>query len=90
MRPSGDKKRGAAFRRHRPDAATGGRYRGCLIGGAVGDALGAPVEFMSRHEILQCFGAKGIRDFVPAFGRIGAITDDIGGLGAPSPRGQTA
>ena len=22
------------------------RYTGCLLGGAVGDALGAPVEFM--------------------------------------------
>ncbi len=25
-----------------------GRFLGCLLGGAVGDALGAPVEFMSR------------------------------------------
>jgi ADP-ribosyl-[dinitrogen reductase] hydrolase len=52
------------------------RYRGCLTGGAVGDALGAPVEFMSRAQILQRFGAPGIRDYVSAYGRVGAITDD--------------
>ena len=52
------------------------RSVGCLLGGAVGDALGAPVEFIDRHEIFQRFGAKGIRDYVMAYGRIGAITDD--------------
>jgi ADP-ribosyl-[dinitrogen reductase] hydrolase len=51
-------------------------YRGCLLGGAVGDALGAPVEFMSDEEIFDRFGAGGIRNFAPAYGRIGAITDD--------------
>ena len=52
------------------------RYTACLLGGAIGDALGAPVEFMSRHEILRRFGAGGIRDHALAYGRIGAITDD--------------
>src|SRR3954447_5311099 len=52
------------------------RYRGCLLGGAVGDALGAPVEFMTISEILERFGRGGIRDFVPEYGRAGAITDD--------------
>ncbi|KPV39930.1 hypothetical protein AN478_06960 [Thiohalorhabdus denitrificans] len=51
-------------------------YRGCLLGGAVGDALGAPVEFYSRQSILAEYGPGGIRDLAPAFGRIGAITDD--------------
>lgn len=51
-------------------------YRGCLLGGAVGDALGAPVEFMSATEITRKFGPHGIQEFVPAFGRLGAITDD--------------
>lgn len=50
--------------------------RGCLLGGAVGDALGAPAEFLSSAEIEQRFGPEGIRDFQPAYGRIGAITDD--------------
>ncbi|WP_228276440.1 ADP-ribosylglycohydrolase family protein [Dechloromonas sp. H13] len=52
------------------------RYRGCLLGGAVGDALGAPVEFMDVTAILKQFGAAGIRDFVPYANKLGAITDD--------------
>ena len=52
------------------------RIRGCLLGGAVGDALGAPVEFMSLKEIRDRFGPDGIRDFEPAYGRSGSITDD--------------
>ncbi len=51
-------------------------FRGCLIGGAVGDALGAPVEFMSMAQILQAFGEKGIEGYDQAYGRTGAITDD--------------
>ncbi len=52
------------------------RYRGCLLGGAIGDALGAPVEFLSRNDILVRFGPQGITDFAPAYGVTGAITDD--------------
>lgn len=52
------------------------RYRGCLLGGAVGDALGAPVEFMDIMAIRKRFGATGIRDFVPYAVKLGAITDD--------------
>jgi ADP-ribosylglycohydrolase len=59
-----------------PDAASRECFRGCLLGGAVGDALGAPVEFLSRASILKRFGEAGIRDMVPAYGRVGAITDD--------------
>ena len=29
------------------------KYRGCLIGGAVGDALGYAVEFFSESSINQ-------------------------------------
>lgn len=64
------------FQRRIPPDATRERYQGCLLGGAVGDALGAPVEFMCRSEILQTFGPKGIADLVPAYGKLGAITDD--------------
>ena len=52
------------------------RYTGCLLGGAVGDALGAPVEFMSTPEIHRKYGPSGIGDYAPAYGRRGAITDD--------------
>lgn len=50
--------------------------RGCLLGGAVGDALGAPVEFMRWDEIKAAHGVAGLRTIVPAYGRLGAITDD--------------
>src|SRR5437588_6973141 len=53
-----------------------GRYRGCLIGGAVGDALGAPIEFMSLSQIRTAFGPAGVSAFAPAYGHLGAITDD--------------
>lgn len=37
--------------------------RGSLMGGAAGDALGYPVEFMSRSSILSKFGPDGINTF---------------------------
>lgn len=51
-------------------------YRGCLLGGAVGDALGAPVEFMKLEDIRGRFGPAGVTDLAHAYGRRGAITDD--------------
>lgn len=41
------------------------RYEGCLVGHAVGDALGAPVEFASRSEIHRLHGSDGVTDFLP-------------------------
>jgi ADP-ribosyl-[dinitrogen reductase] hydrolase len=52
------------------------RAAGCLLAGAAGDALGAPVEFIDRPAILQRFGPAGIRDYAAAYGGIGKITDD--------------
>ena len=52
------------------------RYRGCLLGGAVGDALGAGIEFLSLAEIRHSHGPTGVTGYVPAYGRAGAITDD--------------
>lgn len=40
---------------------TQSHFRGCLLGGAIGDALGWPVEFMSLSAILEKYGPKGIR-----------------------------
>ncbi len=62
-------------RRQRADTVRG-RFLGCLLGGAVGDALGAPVEFMKRPEILARFGRNGLRGYAPAYGGLGRITDD--------------
>ncbi|MEO8587179.1 MAG: ADP-ribosylglycohydrolase family protein [Acidobacteriota bacterium] len=58
------------------DPAHSERVAGCLLGGAVGDALGAPIEFMRLSEIRERFGPKGLTEFVPAYGKLGAITDD--------------
>lgn len=38
------------------------RYRGCLLGGAIGDSLGYNVEFKSTDEIKKEFGRNGITD----------------------------
>lgn len=39
------------------------KVRGSLIGGAVGDALGYPVEFYSENEIFSRYGEKGIQEY---------------------------
>ncbi|GAC1561921.1 MAG: ADP-ribosylglycohydrolase family protein [Herpetosiphon sp.] len=39
------------------------RFRGVLLGLATGDALGGPVEFMNRYEIIQKRG-KPVRDMI--------------------------
>lgn len=38
-------------------------FYGCLVGGAIGDALGAPIEFMSYDKILKIYGEKGLTHF---------------------------
>lgn len=48
-----------------------------MLGGAVGAALGAPLELMTLEEIRARFGPRGLREYRPAYGRIGAITADI-------------
>lgn len=53
------------------------KIRGCLFGGAVGDALGYPVEFLSYSRIRQKYGPEGIRQYAldPATG-LALISDD--------------
>lgn len=50
--------------------------RACLLGGAIGDALGAPVEFLKLVDIRRDYGPLGITAFDEAYGVRGAITDD--------------
>jgi ADP-ribosylglycohydrolase len=53
------------------------RFKGCLLGMAVGDALGAPVEFLSMAEIKKKYGEEGISEFDVWDGfEPGAYTDD--------------
>ena len=39
------------------------KFRGCLIGGAAGDALGYAVEFMQEESIFEKYGAGGITEY---------------------------
>ena len=50
-------------------------YKGCLLGGAVGDALGYPVEFMSEAAIFGRYGEEGIKTLKEA-GSPALISDD--------------
>ncbi|MBK1619743.1 ADP-ribosylglycohydrolase family protein [Lamprobacter modestohalophilus] len=59
------------------------RFLGCLLGGAVGDALGAPVEFMKRAEILRRFGPKGITQYAPGNTCLSALRA-MNSLGEPA------
>ena len=51
------------------------RFKGCLIGGAVGDALGYAVEFMREPEIFERYGPRGITRYDLA-GGLARISDD--------------
>ncbi|MFD7657634.1 ADP-ribosylglycohydrolase family protein [Actinosynnema sp. NPDC059797] len=51
-------------------------FRGSLLAGAVGDALGGSIEFDRIDRIRGRFGPSGLTDYAPAYGRLGAITDD--------------
>lgn len=49
---------------------------GSMIGGAVGDALGYPVEFMNYYQILQKYGRNGITRYELNSDGIAEISDD--------------
>ena len=60
-----------------PSPTRADRILGCLLGGAIGDALGAPVEFWSSERIAwEC--PDGVRTYLPSgYGDgLGLITDD--------------
>lgn len=51
------------------------KYRGCMIGGAVGDALGYPIEFMQEREIFESYGSEGLQRYQLSDG-VAEISDD--------------
>ncbi len=51
------------------------KYRGCLIGGAAGDALGYSVEFLDASAIFSQYGENGITKYALVNG-IAEISDD--------------
>jgi ADP-ribosylglycohydrolase len=52
------------------------RVKGSLVGGAIGDALGAGIEFSSLAQIREQHGSTGVTGFTPAYGHPAPITDD--------------
>ncbi len=53
------------------------RVRGCLLGGAVGDALGYPIEFTSLDRIRATHGPRGVTGCTPDdLGAVGPVSDD--------------
>lgn len=52
------------------------RIRGCMVGGAVGDALGYAVEFKSWAQIRGKYGPGGIREFKLGPQGMALISDD--------------
>lgn len=51
------------------------KFRGCLIGGAAGDALGYAVEFMHENQIFSKYGNGGIAEYELKNG-VAEISDD--------------
>ena len=51
-------------------------FQGCLLGGAIGDALGAPIEFLSSESIKIRVGKNGIENYVFGKDKKAEITDD--------------
>lgn len=71
------------------------KFRGCLIGGAAGDALGYAVEFLGEDQIFSRYGSKGIFEYSLKNG-IAEISDDTqmtlftaNGLLLATTRGKT-
>jgi ADP-ribosylglycohydrolase len=61
------------------------RLLGSLLGGAIGDALGAPVEGVPLETIRERHGPDGPTDYVPGRGAPGSInhsgdSDSIGAV----------
>ena len=55
----------------------GDKVRGCILGLAIGDALGCPTEFLTLPAILDRYGPSGVQDFEPSKHHPpGTFTDD--------------
>ena len=52
------------------------KIRGCLVAGAIGDALGYPVEFLKYREIQREFGPEGIQGYALNESGKAVISDD--------------
>ncbi len=51
-------------------------YTGCIIGGAIGDAFGFPIEFMKLNKIKRQFGENGLQELLTNETGRAKFTDD--------------
>ena len=51
------------------------KFKGCLVGGAIGDALGYPIEFHKIEQIKNIYGKNGITQYELTNGKA-IISDD--------------
>ncbi|MBR4026097.1 MAG: ADP-ribosylglycohydrolase family protein, partial [Lachnospiraceae bacterium] len=51
------------------------KMKGCMFGGAIGDALGYAVEFRRAKDIFHIYGKHGIQDYELFHGKA-CISDD--------------
>ena len=51
------------------------KFKGCLIGGASGDALGYTVEFLEYEQIQSLYGEKGITEYTLT-DNVALVSDD--------------
>ena len=49
-------------KRRRPERPSFDAFEGCVLGLAIGDALGFPAEFRRREQMLAAFPPDGITD----------------------------
>ncbi len=54
----------------------GKRFLGSLLAGAIGDALGAPVEFYPVNQIRSRYGDAGVTGYETGAEQAGQVTDD--------------
>ncbi len=52
------------------------RFEGCLLGGAIGDALGNPIEFEDIYVIKRIYGNKGMQNLLVNQKNYAEFTDD--------------
>lgn len=58
------------------DKSTVNKIQGCLLGGAVGDALGYAVEFLQEETIFEKYGPNGITGYDTGVFEKALISDD--------------
>ncbi len=65
-----------SFTGHQANKHKLSNYKGCLLGGAIGDALGYPVEFMELRKINKLYGKEGIKTLKNGENGQAQISDD--------------